>query len=64
LADVLRASMEMVGRVTGETGYPEDRGREPDWPALLEDTRTVEVKGRWFVVLDLPTATESVSEPR
>jgi hypothetical protein len=64
LADVLRASMEMLGRMSNETGYPEDRGREPDWTALLEDTRTVEVNDRWFVVLELPTATESVTESR
>jgi hypothetical protein len=54
LADVLRTTMEMVGRMSNETGYPADRGREPDWTALLKDTRTVDVNGRWFVVLELP----------
>ena len=64
LADVLRVSMEMVGRITNETGYPEDRGRETDWAGLLKDTRTVEVNGRWLIVLRLPNATESVTESR
>jgi hypothetical protein len=57
LADVLRAITATFGRLAGDTGYPEDRGRAFDvsgW--LAEGLRTVDVDGRWFVVLPLPTS--------
>ena len=57
LADVLRSYTEMVGRLAAETGYPEDRGRTFDVSGWVsEGIRTVEVDGRWFVVLPLPTS--------
>jgi hypothetical protein len=58
LADVLRASTGMFRRLASDTGYPEDRGRVFDVSGWLsEGLRTVEVDGRWFIVLPLPTST-------
>lgn len=65
VADVLRMTVEMTARVMAkaETGYPQDRGRKLDWSGPWEGTRTVEVDGRWFVVLPLPTESGPDVEP-